>query len=99
MPFYDYRCSSCDHTFEAFQSISEAPLETCPVCGELKLKKLVSAPAFSFKGGGWYKDLYSSAGSASTEKPSTTSTTDSASSSNDTSSDAKKTDSSKAASA
>jgi len=60
MPLYDYRCKSCRHELEALQGINEAPLTDCPECGAASLEKVPSAPAFSFKGGGWYKDLYSS---------------------------------------
>ena len=33
MPTYDYKCNSCGHQFEAFQSITAEPLSECPVCG------------------------------------------------------------------
>ena len=64
MPLYDYQCEHCGNEFEALQSVSEEPLIDCNVCGEPRLKKLPAAPAFSFKGGGWYKDLYGSPGSS-----------------------------------
>lgn len=62
LPIYAYKCEQCDHEMEAIQSIKEDPLSECPNCGKAALKKQVSAPAFQFKGGGWYKDLYSSSG-------------------------------------
>ena len=34
MPTYEYECTSCPHTFDAFQSISETPIKTCPRCGK-----------------------------------------------------------------
>ncbi len=58
MPLYEYRCQSCEHELEALQSFRDAPLKDCPECGRPELKKKVSAPAFTFKGEGWYKDLY-----------------------------------------
>ena len=64
MPLYDYRCKNCGNVSEVLQGIGEAPLTDCDICGEPKLEKLPAAPAFSFKGGGWYKDLYGSKGSA-----------------------------------
>ena len=64
MPLYDYQCKSCSHEFEALQAMNEAPLEECPECDEPELRKKVAAPAFTFKGGGWYKDLYSSSSSS-----------------------------------
>jgi len=60
MPLYDYRCGECAHEFEVLQGISDSPLTSCPECKEDTLKKLASAPAFTFKGGGWYKDGYGS---------------------------------------
>lgn len=55
MPIYEYQCEACGHDFETLQKISDAPLTTCPACGEDKLKKLISASAFRLKGGGWYE--------------------------------------------
>jgi putative FmdB family regulatory protein len=55
MPIYEYQCETCGHVFDSLQKISEAPLTTCPDCGAETLKKLVSAPAFRLKGGGWYE--------------------------------------------
>jgi len=55
MPIYEYQCEECGHVFDSLQKISEAPLTTCPDCGAEALKKLVSAPAFRLKGGGWYE--------------------------------------------
>ena len=55
MPIYEYQCEACEHVFESLQKISDAPLTSCPDCGAEALKKLVSAPAFRLKGGGWYE--------------------------------------------
>jgi putative FmdB family regulatory protein len=52
MPFFDYSCRSCDHTFEVLQKSGEAPPATCPACGQDKLEKLVSAPAIQSSSGG-----------------------------------------------
>jgi putative FmdB family regulatory protein len=60
MPTYEYRCQACSHELEAFQSIKDAPLTNCPVCHQPRLERLISLTAFQLKGGGWYKDLYSS---------------------------------------
>jgi predicted nucleic acid-binding Zn ribbon protein len=40
--------------------MADAPLTKCPTCGKDELQKIISATAFHLKGGGWYKDLYSS---------------------------------------
>ena len=55
MPIYEYQCRSCKHQLESIQKISDEPLVDCPACGESALKKLMSAPAFRLKGGGWYE--------------------------------------------
>ena len=55
MPFYEYRCGSCGHEFEAMQKMSDDPLTDCPVCEKTELAKLVSAAGFRLKGGGWYE--------------------------------------------
>ena len=59
MPTYEYRCASCGHEMEAFQSIKDEPLKECPSCHQQSLERLISGAAFQLKGGGWYKDLYS----------------------------------------
>jgi len=55
MPFYEYECSGCGHCLEAMQKISDGPLKKCPQCGRNTLKRLMSAPVFRLKGGGWYE--------------------------------------------
>lgn len=55
MPIYEYRCSKCGHSLEALQKISDEPLKLCPACDQESLQKLVSAPSFRLKGGGWYE--------------------------------------------
>ena len=55
MPFYEYQCQACGAQTEVLQKISDAPLRKCPDCGKAKLVKLVSAPVFRLKGGGWYE--------------------------------------------
>jgi putative FmdB family regulatory protein len=55
MPFYEYECQACKFYTEVMQKITDAPLTKCPSCGKRKLKKLVSAPVFRLKGGGWYE--------------------------------------------
>lgn len=60
MPTYEYRCQACGNEMEAFQSIKDAALVECPACHQPRLERLISASSFQLKGGGWYKDLYSS---------------------------------------
>lgn len=78
MPLYEYECKQCKKHTEHIQKFSDPEITECPHCGGL-LQRVVTAAAISFKGGGWYKDGYSSA------KPSA-STTESSSSTPATSS-------------
>ena len=55
MPIYEYQCDDCGATLEKLQRLSDAPLIDCPKCGKSALRKLVSAPSFRLKGGGWYE--------------------------------------------
>ena len=60
MPIYEYRCDN-DHTFEAFQSMSEDPLAACEVCGA-SARRVLHAPAVHFKGSGFYTTDYARKG-------------------------------------
>ena len=60
MPFYEYQCQACGAQVEVMQKISDAPLKKCPECGKSRLVKLVSAPVFRLKGGGWYETDFKS---------------------------------------
>ena len=53
MPLYEYQCDACAHRFEVIQKFSDPPIDVCPKCGGA-VKKLLSSPAFQFKGTGWY---------------------------------------------
>jgi len=55
MPIYEYQCKACEHVFDVLQKMSDDPLTYCPECGEPQLRKLLSAPNFRLKGGGWYE--------------------------------------------
>jgi putative FmdB family regulatory protein len=76
MPIYEYVCGVCGHEMEVLQKISDAPLRKCPECGKSSLRKLISAPSFRLKGGGWYETDFKSGnqrnladGSGKEEKP------------------------------
>lgn len=60
MPIYEYVCGACGHEMEVLQKISDAPLRKCPECGKSSLRKLISAPSFRLKGGGWYETDFKS---------------------------------------
>lgn len=55
MPIYEYVCNLCGHDLEIIQGFREPPLTHCPACGEIGLRKKVSAAAFHLKGTGWYE--------------------------------------------
>jgi|TARA_B110000438_G_scaffold35649_1_gene35382 putative FmdB family regulatory protein len=55
MPIYEYECTNCDHNFDELQKMSDEYLVDCPSCNEPKLSRLLSAPSFRLKGGGWYE--------------------------------------------
>ena len=61
MPTYDYECDNCGHTFEVFQSITEAVKKKCPKCRKLRLRRLFgTGAAVVFKGSGFYQTDYRS---------------------------------------
>lgn len=71
MPTYDYKCSKCGHIFEAFQKMSDAPLNNCPQCktsGSVK-RMIGSGAGFIFKGSGFYSTDYKKSGSSQAVKP------------------------------
>jgi putative FmdB family regulatory protein len=60
MPLYEYECKQCKRHTEKIQKFSDPEITQCPHCGG-PLERVVSAPAISFKGGGWFKDGYGNA--------------------------------------
>jgi putative FmdB family regulatory protein len=65
MPLYEYECTACHKHTEKIQKFSDPEITVCPHCGG-KLERVLSAPAVSFKGGGWYADGYGNAKPKST---------------------------------
>ena len=66
MPLYEYECTACHKHTEKIQKFSDPEITACPHCGGT-LKRVISAPAFALKGGGWYADGYGSAKSGGSE--------------------------------
>ena len=54
MPTYEYACTECGDRTEVVQSIADAPLTTCTVCGG-RLRKVFSPVGIVFKGSGFYR--------------------------------------------
>lgn len=46
MPLYDFRCHSCDNTFEARTAVDELP--ACPACGATNTERQLSGFAGPF---------------------------------------------------
>ena len=68
MPIYEYRCGNCGHELEAIQKMSDPVLEKCPDCDRDALKRLISAPSFRLKGGGWYETDFKKDGKRNVHK-------------------------------
>jgi putative FmdB family regulatory protein len=60
MPLYEYECTTCHKHTEKIQKFSDPEITICPHCGG-PLERVLSAPAVSFKGHGWYADGYGNA--------------------------------------
>jgi len=60
MPIYEYVCGACGETSEILQKLSDPDERKCPLCGKLKLSRLVSAAGFRLKGAGWYETDFKS---------------------------------------
>ncbi|MDR3130382.1 MAG: zinc ribbon domain-containing protein [Treponema sp.] len=54
MPTYEYECKSCAYTFDAFQSMNDEPLKTCPQCGKDVRRLINGGSGVIFKGSGFY---------------------------------------------
>jgi putative FmdB family regulatory protein len=54
MPTYEYACTECGQHIEVVQSMSDAPLATCAICGG-RLRKVFSPIGIVFKGSGFYR--------------------------------------------
>ncbi len=58
MPTYEYKCTSCGHTFEAFQSMNDKPLSRCPKCKSAVKRVINGGMGVIFKGSGFYTTDY-----------------------------------------
>lgn len=57
MPLYVYRCKQCGSRCEKLQHFKSKPELVCPKC-QGPLERVLTAPAFKFKGSGWYVTDY-----------------------------------------
>ena len=58
MPTYEYECGKCGYQFERFQSITAAPVKTCPKCRGRVHRMLTTGSGIIFKGSGFYETDY-----------------------------------------
>ncbi len=68
MPLYEYQCKSCGIRTEVIQRVGAPPLGPCEECGG-EMVRLLSAPAFQFKGTGWYVTDYAKKSGAAAGEP------------------------------
>ena len=61
MPLYEYACKRCGNRFEVRQKFSDEPVKTHEECGG-DAERVLSVPAFQFKGTGWYVTDYAKSG-------------------------------------
>lgn len=54
MPTYTYKCNNCGYRFDQFQHFADDPLEICPNCAEIALRKVFQPVGIVFKGKGFY---------------------------------------------
>lgn len=58
MPTYDYKCTNCKYTFEAFHPMTADPLTDCPQCNGTLKRIIGSGTGPIFKGSGFYQTDY-----------------------------------------
>lgn len=68
MPTYEYRCDSCEKTFEVFQSITAEPVSACGHCGGPVRRLISGGGGLLFKGSGFYITDYRSESYKTAEK-------------------------------
>jgi len=67
LPIYEYKCEGCGETFEVIQKFADEPVSVHEKCGG-HVHRLMSAPAFQFKGTGWYVTDYAKGGTSGPAK-------------------------------
>jgi len=77
VPLYEYECSKCGHRFEKIENHTASTTKKCPKCRRGKAERVLAAPAFQFKGSGWYVTDYAGKSSGGDSKKSETPSTDS----------------------
>ena len=68
MPLYVYRCTQCGNRIEKIQHFRAKPERVCPKC-QGALERVLTVPAFKFKGTGFYVNDYAGKSSAPASEP------------------------------
>ena len=55
MPIYAFQCDACGHQFDRLQKLSDPDPTECPDCGEIGVRRQLTAPSFRLSGSGWYE--------------------------------------------
>ncbi|HEY6544904.1 MAG TPA: zinc ribbon domain-containing protein [Dokdonella sp.] len=55
MPIYEFECSACNTVFDRLQKLSDPDPVDCPDCGQPRVRRRLTAPAFRLAGSGWYE--------------------------------------------
>ncbi len=55
MPIYEFECAACNAVFDRLQKLSDPDPVDCPECGQPRVKRRLTAPAFRLAGSGWYE--------------------------------------------
>jgi len=63
VPIYEFVCENCGRIVERLQKVSESASRSVPRVRRQD-GEIMSRNSFQLKGGGWYKDLYSSSSKA-----------------------------------
>jgi putative FmdB family regulatory protein len=69
MPIYAYKCAACGHEQDVMQKVSDAPLTTCPSCGQAQYAKQLTAAGFQLKGSGYYATDFKGGAAKKEETP------------------------------
>ncbi|MBN8217953.1 MAG: FmdB family transcriptional regulator [Spirochaetes bacterium] len=65
MPTYHYRCNTCEHEFDRFQSITSPAVSECPECKAESRRLISGGSGVIYKGSGFYVNDYKGSNSSS----------------------------------
>lgn len=57
MPYYEYCCTECGHSFDLRQGFDAEPIAECPKCGKESRRKFLPVGVI-YKGSGWHVTDY-----------------------------------------